>query len=215
MHLPRSPRLRGGAGPGSCCRRDASRRPARSATRRRPAGSGGLPVGPRDYPVSVLRPRDVGAVRADAVKRRSGLDLGREVGLRSGRASPSDGRASPAAPLFPCTSPCRRPYFRCPQHSMRHRGMSTMVASTGKISSPWRCRGPGHLRGQHLRPGRSGRGHVPNSDRPGPPRRKRVPLHIGGVWRRRSVDVVGPRRVVGLQRVDGCVEAQMFGEQPS
>ena len=49
--------------------------------KRCPAGSGGLPVGPRDYPVSVLRPRDVGAIRPDAVKRRSGLDLTREVGL--------------------------------------------------------------------------------------------------------------------------------------
>ena len=65
---------------------------------------------------------------------------------------------------------------------------------------PERCRGPGRLRGQHLRPGRSGLGHVPHPDCAGAPHPERIPLCIGRERRRGAVDGVGPRRVVGLQR---------------
>lgn len=54
-----------------------------------PSRSGGVPLaGCLDHPIPVLRPRDVGTVRTDAVKRAAGLNLGREVNL------------DPVAPVF-------------------------------------------------------------------------------------------------------------------
>lgn len=46
----------------------------------RPTRSDGLPVAPIDCPVSVLGPRDPGAIWPDAMERPARFDLGREIG---------------------------------------------------------------------------------------------------------------------------------------
>ena len=74
--------LRAMASGRTCRTRSGRQRRRESARRRMQARSSGLPpTGRFNHPVPVLRPRDIGTVRTDAVKRAAGLDLGRQVRL--------------------------------------------------------------------------------------------------------------------------------------